>query len=75
MPFQMTEEVRLDSGGAARFRASAQSIGGFGRFYHLGGRFHLAEDARRGNHDLATAGNPGNVGSKGYRTTFSDNAH
>jgi restriction endonuclease Mrr len=27
------------------------------------GRFHFVEDARRGNHDLTTAGHPGNVGS------------
>jgi hypothetical protein len=29
------------------------------------GRSYLAEDARRGNHDLTTAGHPGNVGLDG----------
>ena len=42
--------------------ASAQSIGGFGRLSWPTGRFHLVEGARRGNHGLTTARDPGNVG-------------
>ena len=36
------------------------------------GRSYLAEDARRGNHDLTTAGHPGNVGVKVWRSRDSD---
>jgi hypothetical protein len=57
------EEVRLDEGRAERFAASVQSIGGFDRLSWPSGRSYLAEDARRGNHDLTIAGHPGNVGS------------
>jgi hypothetical protein len=46
-----TEEVHPDAGRAERCSA----LGGPGE------RSHLAEDARTGDHDLATAGHPGNV--------------
>ena len=59
---QTTDEVRPDGSRAERFSAKAQSIGGFGRLSWPTGRFHLVEDARRGNHGLTTARDPGNVG-------------
>ncbi len=37
-------------------------LAGSTAFHGRSGRFYLAEDARRGNHDLTTAGHPGNVG-------------
>jgi hypothetical protein len=40
---------------------------GSAAFCHLNGRFDLAEDARRGNHELATVENRGNVGSIAIR--------
>jgi len=59
---QTTDEVRPDGSRAERFSAKAQSIGGFGRLSWPTGRFHLVEDARRDNHALTTARDPGNVG-------------
>jgi hypothetical protein len=61
------EEVHPDGGRVERFGALAQSIGGFGHPSSPSGRSHLAEDTRRGNHNLATTGHPGNVGLYSFK--------
>jgi hypothetical protein len=37
--------------------------------------FHLAEDARKGNRDLTTAGYPGNVGKRSAKPYFPHTRH
>ena len=57
-----TGKVRLDAGEAARFSASAQSIGPFDRLVRPRGAVYRCRRRPKGRFWLTTNGNPGNIG-------------
>ena len=61
---QTTKEVRLDVAARQSVSRLGTINGGFGRLLLPQWWFYLAQDARRDNHDLASAGNPGMSGKR-----------